>query len=70
MNRRQRKKQFKKRYGFNPPRSFSIQTATRIAENRVYIRAGAETQAVYSVGGIPNKGIIAAAAAGKRGKAN
>lgn len=34
MNRRQKKKQFKKRYGFNPPRSFSIQTAKRIAENR------------------------------------
>lgn len=42
MNRRQRKKQFKKRYGFNPPRSFSIHTATRIAENRGNIMAAFE----------------------------
>lgn len=38
--------------------------------NGVYIRAGTKAQAVYSVGGFPNKGIIAAAAAGKRGKAD
>lgn len=42
MNRRQRKKRFKKRYGFNPPRRFSIQTATKIAENREKIMAAFE----------------------------
>lgn len=42
MNRRQKKKQFKKRFGFNPPRSFSIQTATRIMENRENIIAEVE----------------------------
>lgn len=42
MNRRKKKKQFKKRYGFNPPRSFSIQTAKRIAENREKIIAAIE----------------------------
>lgn len=34
MNKRQRKKQFKKRFGFNPPRNISTQTATRIMENK------------------------------------
>lgn len=34
MNRRQKKKQFKKRYGFNPPRNIPIQTATKIMERR------------------------------------
>lgn len=42
MNQRKRKKQFKKRYGFNPPRRFSIQTATRIMEKKVEIVAGFE----------------------------
>lgn len=32
MNRRQKKKAFKKRFGFNPPRGISIKTATKIAE--------------------------------------
>lgn len=32
MNRRQKKKAFKKRFGFNPPPNISIQTATRIME--------------------------------------
>lgn len=30
MNRRQKKKQFKRRFGFNPPRSISIKAATYI----------------------------------------
>lgn len=34
MNRRQQKKAFKKRFGFNPPRSIGIRTATRIMERR------------------------------------
>lgn len=34
MNRRQKKKQFKKRYGINPPRGISIRRATRIMEYR------------------------------------
>lgn len=34
MNRRKRKKQFKKRFGFNPPRNISIQKATWIMERR------------------------------------
>ena len=42
MNQRKRKKQFKKRYGFNPPRRFSIQTATRIMEKKAEIVAGFE----------------------------
>lgn len=42
MNKRQRKKQFKKRFGFNPPRSISIQTATRIMENKESIIAACE----------------------------
>lgn len=32
MNRRQKKKAFKKRFGFNPPRNISIRTATQIME--------------------------------------
>lgn len=42
MNRRQRKKQFKRRYGFNPPRNITIQTATKIMERRESIIAAAE----------------------------
>lgn len=34
MNRRQKKKQFKRRFGFNPPRSISIKAATYIMERR------------------------------------
>lgn len=34
MNRRQKKKQFKKRYGFNPPRNIPVQTAIKIMERR------------------------------------
>lgn len=34
MNQRKRKKQFKKRYGFNPPCRFSIQTVTRTMEKK------------------------------------
>lgn len=34
MNRRQKKKAFKKRFGFNPPRGISIRTATRNMERR------------------------------------
>lgn len=32
MNRRQRKKQFKWRYGFNPPKSISISDAEKLAK--------------------------------------
>lgn len=39
MNKRQRKKQFKKRFGFNPPRNISIRTATRIMEHKENIIA-------------------------------
>lgn len=42
MNRRQRKKQFKKRYGFNPPRNIPIQTAIKIMERRERIIATTE----------------------------
>lgn len=42
MNKRQRKKQFKKRFGFNPPRNISIQTATRIIERKEIIIAAFE----------------------------
>lgn len=42
MNRRQKKKRFKKQYGFNPSRSFSIQAAKKIAENREKIIAAIE----------------------------
>lgn len=34
MNRRQKKKQFKRRFGFNPPRSILIKAATYIMERR------------------------------------
>lgn len=42
MNRRQQKKRFKKRYGFNPPRKITIQTATKIMKRRESIIAAAE----------------------------
>lgn len=42
MNRRQQKKQFKKRFGFNPPRNIPIQTATKIIERRESIIAETE----------------------------
>ena len=42
MNRRQQKKRFKKRYGFNPPRNIPIQTAIKIMERRENIIAAAE----------------------------
>lgn len=34
MNRRQKKKAFKKRFGFNPPRNIPIKTAIRVMERR------------------------------------
>lgn len=34
MNRRQKKKAFKKRFGLNPTRGISIRTATRIMEHK------------------------------------
>jgi len=34
MNRRKKKKTFKKRFGFNPPRNMSIKAATRIMEHK------------------------------------
>lgn len=39
MNRRQKKKAFKKRFGFNPPHGISIRTATRIMERKEYMIA-------------------------------
>lgn len=42
MNRRQKKKTFKKRFGFNPPHSISIRTATRIMKHKEYIIAAFE----------------------------
>ena len=42
MNRRQKKKAFKKRFGFNPPRGISIRTATRIMEHKETIIAAFE----------------------------
>ena len=39
MNRRQKKKAFKKRFGFNPPRGISIRTVTRIMEHKETIIA-------------------------------
>lgn len=39
MNRRQKKKAFKKRFSFNPPRGISIRTATRIMEHKEMIIA-------------------------------
>lgn len=37
-----KKKQFKKRFGFNPPRNISMQTATRIMENKESVIAACE----------------------------
>ena len=34
MNKRQRKKKFKKRYGYNPPRSMPIHKAEQIAKTK------------------------------------
>ncbi|MBO5094933.1 MAG: hypothetical protein J6C33_11350 [Lachnospiraceae bacterium] len=42
MNKRQSKKQFKKRFGFNPPRNISIHRATQIMKNRENIIAAFE----------------------------
>lgn len=42
MNRRQRKKQFKKRFGFNPPHNISTQQATRIMQHEESIIAAYE----------------------------
>lgn len=42
MNRRQKKKAFKKRFGFNPPRNMNIKTATRIMEHKEIIIAAFE----------------------------
>ncbi len=42
MNKRQRKKAFKKRFGFNPPRGISTRTATRIMEHKEIIIAAFE----------------------------
>ena len=39
MNKRQKKKAFKKRFGFNPPRGISTRTATRIMEHKEIIIA-------------------------------
>lgn len=42
MNRRQKKKQFKKRFGINPPRGISIKTATRTMQHREKVIAAFE----------------------------
>lgn len=42
MNGRQKKKQFKKRFGFNPPRRFSVQTVTRTMEKKAEVVANFE----------------------------
>jgi len=42
MNRRQRKKQFKKQFGVNPPKNLSIRTATIIMQHRETIIAAFE----------------------------
>ena len=42
MNRRQKKKQFKKRFGINPPRSISIKVATRTMQRREKVIAAFE----------------------------
>lgn len=34
MNKKQKKKQFKKRFGFNPPRNISIHRATQIIKTK------------------------------------
>lgn len=39
MNKRQKKKDFKKRFGFNPPRGINIRTVTRIVERKEIIIA-------------------------------
>jgi predicted glycosyltransferase len=51
MNKRQKKKRFKRRFGFNPPRNMSIQTATRIMENRETIMINFERlkKAIYDL---------------------
>lgn len=43
MNRRQKKKAFKKRFGINPPKGFSIHTATQIMEHKEKIIAAFES---------------------------
>ena len=42
MNRRQKKKQFKKRFGINPPRGISIKTATCTMQHREKVIAAFE----------------------------
>lgn len=42
MNRRQKKKQFKKRFGVNPPRGISIKTATHTMQHREKVIAAFE----------------------------
>lgn len=42
MNKKQKKKQFKKRFGFNPPRNISIHRATQIIKNKENIIAAFE----------------------------
>lgn len=42
MNKRQKKKAFKKRFGFNPPKGFSIHTAILIMEHKEKILAAFE----------------------------
>lgn len=42
MNKRQKKKQFKKRFGFNPPHNISIHRATQIIKNKENIIAAFE----------------------------
>ena len=42
MNRRQKKKQFKKRFGINPPRGISIKTATHTMQHREKVIAAFE----------------------------
>lgn len=42
MNRRQKKKQFKKRFGINPPRDISIKTATHTMQHREKVIAAFE----------------------------
>ena len=42
MNRRQKKKQFKKRFGITPPRGISIKTTTRTMQHREKVIAAFE----------------------------
>lgn len=42
MNRRQKKKQFKKRFGINPPRGISIKTAAHTMQHREKVIAAFE----------------------------